>query len=264
MWSGCTDILKKYVVSFFRVMHENLVYPLCVKNIQFYQKLNAKSVEISCEYGKELLSESSKSVDLESLEEGLSELIHILHITERPTVKGVIQMDIELILAKIESLKDILKEQFETKVSWTKVVVMKHKKYNYKEQRVADTFSVTSNHYNLLCNDLEGDDIPVSTERLRVVNPKHVRKDKMNYKKRVLEKKQHKVIILGDSHARGCATRVQHLLNNGFEVFCFVNPGSGMKFIKDTARVKLQQLTKEYVVVLWGVGALTTLQETAQ
>ena len=47
-----------------------------------------------------------------------------------------------------------------------------------------------------------------------MVNPKHLKKDKMNYNKRVLEKKQHKVIILEDNHARGCATRVKHLLNN--------------------------------------------------
>jgi hypothetical protein len=225
--------------------HESLAYPLRIENIQSYQKLNAKRVEISCEYGTELLSESSKSVELESLEEDLPELTHILHIAERPMVKEVIQMDIELILANLESLKDIFKEQFETKVSWTKVVVMKHKKYNYKEQRVAHTFPVTSNRYNLLCNDLEGDDTPVSIERLRVVNPKHVKKEKMNFKKRVLEKKQHKLIILGDSHAKGCGTGVKHLLNNDFEVFGFVNPGSGMKFIKDIARVKLQQLTKK-------------------
>jgi hypothetical protein len=67
-------------------------------------------------YGKELLSESSKNVELESLEEDLSELTHILHIAERPTVKEVIQMDFELILAKTESLKDIFKKQFEAKV----------------------------------------------------------------------------------------------------------------------------------------------------
>ena len=84
------------------------------------------------------------------------------------------------------------------------MAAMKHKKYNHKGQRVADTFPLTSNRCNLLCNDLEGYDTPVSTERLRVVNSKYVRKDKMNHKKRVLEKKRHKV-ILGDSHARGCA-----------------------------------------------------------
>jgi DNA-directed RNA polymerase subunit L len=124
--------------------HESLVYPLHIENIQSYQKLDAKSIEISCEYGKELLSESSKSVELEILEEDLSELTHILHITKRPMVKEVIQMDIEMILAKIESLRDTFKEQFETKVSWTKVAAMKHKKYNYKGQRIEETFPATS------------------------------------------------------------------------------------------------------------------------
>jgi hypothetical protein len=62
-------------------------------------------------------------------------------------------------------------------------------------------------------------------------------------------KKQYKV-ILGDSHARGCVSEVSRLLNNDFEVLGFANPGAGMKYIKDTSRVKLQQLTKKDVVVL--------------
>jgi hypothetical protein len=68
----------------------------------------------------------------------------------------------------------------------------------------------------------------------------------------VLKRKQHKVLIVGDSHARGCAARVKHMLNNNFEVFGCINPGSGMKGIKDMASVKLQQLTQNDVVVLWG------------
>ena len=64
--------------------------------------------------------------------------------------------------------------------------------------------------------------------------------------------KQHKVVILGDSHARGCATGVKHLLSSDFEVFGCINPGAGMKTIKDTASAEVQQLTKKDVVVLWG------------
>jgi hypothetical protein len=70
--------------------------------------------------------------------------VHILHITGRPSVKEVIQMDIKLILVKIETLKDIFKDQFKAKVSWNKVAAMKHKKYSHKEQRVADTIPLTS------------------------------------------------------------------------------------------------------------------------
>jgi len=58
--------------------------------------------------------------------------------------------------------------------------------------------------------------------------------------------------MLGDSHARGCASEVSHLLNNEFEVLRFVNPGVRMKYTKDMSRVKVQQLTKIDVVVLWG------------
>jgi hypothetical protein len=72
----------------------------------------------------------------------------------------------------------------------------------------------------------------------------------MDRKKRVFEKKQHKVIIFEDSHARGCAAEVSHLLNDDFEVLGFVNPGSGMKYIKDMSRMKVQQLSKEDVVAL--------------
>ena len=89
-------------------------------------------------------------------------------------------------------------------------------------------------------------------------------KHKMDRKEKVLEKEQHKFIIVGDSHARGCATEVSYLLNNAFEVLGFVNPGAGMKYTKDTSRVKLQQLTKKDVVVLLGGGPPMTLQEITQ
>ena len=138
----------------------------------------------------------------------------------------------------------------------------KHKRYNHTDQMVTDTFPLSSNHYNPLCNVSEGDDTPVSTGKSRMVESKQVRKHKMDHKKSVVGKKQHKVIILGDSHARVCASEVSNLLNNYFEVLGFVNPGAGMKYTKDTSRVKVQQLTKKDVVVLW--GALMTLQETTR
>ena len=106
----------------------------------------------------------------------------------------------------------------------------------------------------------EVDDSSVSTVISRMVESKQVRKHKLD-RKRMAGKKQHKVIILGDSHARGCASEISHLLNNDFEVLGFVNPGTGMKHIKGTSRVKVQLLTKKDVVVLWvGGGALMTLR----
>ena len=62
----------------------------------------------------------------------------------------------------------------------------------------------------------------------------------------------HKVLILGDSHARGCASEVKQKLNGDYEVIGFTNPGSTMKEVKESAKVKIAQLTKEDTVVLWG------------
>jgi hypothetical protein len=62
----------------------------------------------------------------------------------------------------------------------------------------------------------------------------------------------HEVLILGASHARGCASEVKQQLNNKYEVFGFINPGSGMKDIKGSAKIKMTQLTREDKVVLWG------------
>jgi hypothetical protein len=81
----------------------------------------------------------------------VTELTHILHITERLTVKEVILMDIDF-LVKIGALKDVVSEQFETDLSWAKVVVRKHKKSTCIELWITHSIPVISNHYNLLCN----------------------------------------------------------------------------------------------------------------
>ena len=62
----------------------------------------------------------------------------------------------------------------------------------------------------------------------------------------------HKLLILGDSHARGCASEVKQQLDNDYEVSGFINPGSGMEDIKGSTKMKVTQLTREDVVVLWG------------
>ena len=112
------------------------------------------------------------------------------------------------------------------------MVARKHKKSTCTGQRVTH-IQVISNHYNLLCNDTNGEKPQNNAERLRDLNSKGISRDKMkNHKCRVLEKKLHKVIITGDSHASGCASAVK-LLYNDFEVLGFVNPGSGMKSIKE-------------------------------
>jgi len=49
--------------------------------------------------------------------------------------------------------------------------------------------------------------------------------------------------------------------NNGYEVSGFINPGSEMKNIKESAKTKMVQLTTDDIAVLWG-GFQMMLPET--
>jgi hypothetical protein len=87
----------------------------------------------------------------------LAELLQILHAVERPSVREVIQADIVVLLVKMESLKDF-RNQFETKIPWTRVTTLKHNKSKNKKQNVTCRLQVTLYRYNLLYNDTNGDD----------------------------------------------------------------------------------------------------------
>jgi hypothetical protein len=93
---------------------------------------------------------------MEELNKDVTELAHLLHITKRPTLNEFIQMAIDLLLAKIESLKDKVSEYFETDLSWAKVVARQHKKRTCIEQRVTHPIPVISDCYNLLRNGMNG------------------------------------------------------------------------------------------------------------
>jgi len=60
-------------------------------------------------------------------------------------------------------------------------------------------------------------------------------KSKGDYNKKISNKKQNKIIILGDSHARGCAQEVQHNLGCDFEVQGIVKPGANTEIIVNTS-----------------------------
>ena len=78
----------------------------------------------------------------------------------------------------------------------------------------------------------------------------HVIQFKKDHKKqKVVNKTQ--VVIVGDSHARGCASEVKQKLNSEYEVVEFTNPGSSMKDIKESVKLKMAQLTKKDIIVLW-------------
>ena len=222
---------------------------------QFSRGKTITNEVVASKNNNEISRVSSVCMKLDGLQHDLSELIHILHVTERLSVKEIIQQDIQLILSKIESLEDLSRNQDETNISWSRVAALKHSKSKYRKQKTSDPLHLTSNRYNLLNNDANiEDNTPAQAVSLNVNKPttNHVRKLKTtNCKKKKVINSVHKVLVLGDSHARGRAAEVKLRLNSEYEVMGFTNPGSTMKAIKESAKGKIEELTKKDIVVLW-------------
>jgi len=60
------------------------------------------------------------------------------------------------------------------------------------------------------------------------------------------------LIIVGDSHARGCAAELSSSLDTTFEVMGVVMPGSRLEYITRLARREISHLHHNNDVIIWG------------
>jgi hypothetical protein len=64
--------------------------------------------------------------------------------------------------------------------------------------------------------------------------------------------KDHKVLIIGESHLRNCAANIKSTIKDNFEVQGIVKPGAGANVLKKSVEKKIRSLTKKDVVVFCG------------
>jgi hypothetical protein len=63
---------------------------------------------------------------------------------------------------------------------------------------------------------------------------------------------KHQIVILGDSHNRGCANKEKVYLNKKFEVIGFVKSGPDNGTLTSSVKGTSEKLTKNDVIVFWG------------
>ena len=66
------------------------------------------------------------------------------------------------------------------------------------------------------------------------------------------ENKDRKIIIIGDSHARNCAVRMNKYFSKNGQVRGYVKSGVSTDILIKTASNKINSLTKKYAIILWG------------
>jgi hypothetical protein len=64
--------------------------------------------------------------------------------------------------------------------------------------------------------------------------------------------KKKKIVIIGDSHARGCACEIANCLGKEFEVSKRIMLGAGLAHITTLAHREISNLTPDDAVVIWG------------
>ena len=65
-------------------------------------------------------------------------------------------------------------------------------------------------------------------------------------------RKDHKVLIIGDSHTRPCTTNVKSKIKRNYDVQGLVKPGAGIGILVNTANSDIKDSTKNDVVIFFG------------
>ena len=92
---------------------------------------------------------------------------------------------------------------------------------------------------------------PTSTGSTGVISAKHNNFIGHKTTKDSLQKFDHKIVIIGDSHARGCANNVKSNLSDNFRTEGIVKPGAVMNTLMTSGIGVIKELTNKDIIVLW-------------
>jgi hypothetical protein len=151
----------------------------------------------------------------------------------------------DTILAKINSLKELLLVTKHEGGKWTEVVSRGKKSTQIKQASIFQ-LPVINNRYGILTSK-EGCDEENNENNVNLVSKREEGRNTIKCKK-----KKHGIIILGDSHAKGIANELQYQLGYVFEVQGIVKPGASAEFIVKS-NVNLSKLTHDDFCIIWGV-----------
>jgi hypothetical protein len=66
------------------------------------------------------------------------------------------------------------------------------------------------------------------------------------------QNKEHKIIIISESHAQGSASNVKHNLSDNYRSSGFVRPGANIDTLSSSAMKDIKHLTNNDIIVFWG------------
>jgi hypothetical protein len=116
---------------------------------------------------------------------------------------------------------EIVSEQPLTIPTWPYAGMSRQKRVAYGKRQSISRIPVVKNCSNLPCNS-----IACETSSSNLTGKQEV--GKQSKKQTSAKKKNHKILIIGDSHGRECASKVKYNLDNGFRVQGVIKPGASL------------------------------------
>jgi len=67
------------------------------------------------------------------------------------------------------------------------------------------------------------------------------------------QNKEHRIIVIGDGHARGAVSDVKHNLNDNYRSSGFVRPGANTDTLISSVTEDIKHLTDNDIIIFWEV-----------
>jgi hypothetical protein len=113
----------------------------------------------------------------------------------------------------------------------------------------------TNNRYEMLSKLKDKDTVIGTSKDVKICNKSnYLQVRKKNHLGKSVGRSEHKLIIIGESHAKKCAAELCHNLDHRYEVCGFIKPGARSNEIIKTAQEGVSSLKHKDIMVLWGGG----------
>ena len=116
-----------------------------------------------------------------------------------------------------------------------------------------------TNHYNALHNLQYNLELPRNMQNL------HIKKDILSKQNKVISspiRRKKRILLIGDSHMRGCASKLGEYLGPAYEVTGTIMPGSRLQNVTKLARNEIARLSNRDAVIIWGGSNDVSRNET--
>jgi len=137
-----------------------------------------------------------------------------------------------------------------------KIAIDKSRKFKKLNDTSTDQLPIPiipiTNRYHALHNLQNDAELPciIPNQHIKYHHIKKVTRDRKTTRRRI--KQQKKIVVIGDSHARGLASELQNYLGHEYSISGTIIPGACLNNITQLANKELTNLTRQDTIIVWG------------